>query len=74
MKALGIEVFNFELHVSWQIPESDVLLFFDLKPDTRVLTLERLRGKEDFPFVFFISYFNPAIGITGNDDFRQTAV
>ena len=71
MKALGIQVFNFELHVSWQVPESDVLLFFDLKPDTRVLTLERLRGKEDFPFVFFISYFNPAIGITGNDDFSK---
>lgn len=71
MKAMGISVFNFELHVSWQIPENDVLSFFDLKPGTRVLTLERLRGKEDFPFVFFISYFNPAIGITGNDDFSK---
>ncbi len=71
MNALGIKVFNFELHVSWQVPEKDVLSFFDLKPESRVLTLERLRGKEDFPFVFFISYFNPEIGITGNDDFSR---
>lgn len=71
MKALGIAVHNFELHVSWQEPEAKVLSFFDLKPETKVLTLERLRGKENFPFVFFISYFNPDIGITGNDDFSR---
>lgn len=71
MAALGMTVQNFELHVSWQVPEKDVTSFFDLKPDTKVLTLERLRGKENFPFVFFISYFNPTIGMTGNDDFSR---
>ena len=71
MKALGIAVHNFELHVSWQEPEKRVLSFFDLKPETKLLTLERLRGKENFPFVFFISYFNPEIGMTGNDDFSR---
>lgn len=71
MKAMGIAVCNFELHVGWQIPEKDVSNFFDLKPDSKVLTLERLRGKENFPFVYFISYFNPAIGMTGNDDFSR---
>lgn len=71
MKAMGIQVYNFELHVSWQVPDKDVLSFFDLNPDTRVLTLERLRGKENFPFVSFISYFNPKIGMTGNDDFSH---
>lgn len=71
MKAMGITVRNFELHVSWQVPDIDVITFFDLKPDSGVLSLERLRGKEDFPFVYFISYFNPKIGITGNDDFSR---
>ena len=71
MKALGIAVHNFELHVSWQEPEKSVLSFFDLKQGTKILTLERLRGKENFPFVFFISYFNPSVGITGNDDFSR---
>ena len=71
MKALGIPVSNFELHISWVIPEDHVLSFFGLEPNTRVLVLERLRGKENFPFVYFISYFNPAIGLTGNEDFSQ---
>lgn len=71
MKALGIAVCNFELHVGWQIPSPDVASFFGIKPDSRVLTLERLRGKENFPFVYFISWFNPEIGITGNDDFSR---
>ena len=71
MKALGITVHNFELHLSWVVPEKSVLSFFDLKPGTRVLCLERLRGKENFPFVYFISYFNPSIGMTGNEDFSK---
>lgn len=71
MKALGIAVHNFELHISWKVPEKEVLDFFDLKPNTKLLSQERLRGKENFPFVYFISYFNPAIGLTGNEDFSQ---
>lgn len=71
MKALGITVCNFELHVGWQIPDKDVIAFFGLKPGTRVLTMERLRGKEKFPFVYFISYFNPEIGMTGDEDFSR---
>jgi GntR family transcriptional regulator len=53
------------------VPEKSVLSFFDLKPSTHVLCLERLRGKENFPFVYFISYFNPSIGMTGNEDFSK---
>jgi GntR family transcriptional regulator len=71
MKALGILVHNFELHISWVIPEDEVLTFFGLTPNTRVLALERLRGKENFPFVYFKSYFNPEVGLTGNEDFSQ---
>lgn len=71
MAALGVEVQNFELHISWVIPDNEVLSFFDLKPNTRILKLERLRGKVGFPFVHFISYFNPAIGLSGDNDFSQ---
>lgn len=71
MKALGIQVQNFELHLSWQIPSLEVSSFFNLEPDKQVLTLERLRGKKNFPFVYFISYFNPELGITGNENFAS---
>ena len=36
----------------------------------RVLKIERLRGKEDFPFVYFISEFNPAIPLNGSENFN----
>jgi len=71
MKALGIQVQNFELHISWIFPDEEVAAFFGLASDKRILVLERLRGKENFPFVYFISYFNPEIGLTGNEDFSQ---
>ncbi len=71
MKALGIDVCNFELHLSWKQPTGDAAAFFNISPTTRVLTLERLRGKKDNPFVYFISLFNPALKLTGNEDFTR---
>ncbi|WP_270087503.1 GntR family transcriptional regulator [Sphingobacterium sp. SYP-B4668] len=71
MKNRGIEVKNFELHVSWVIPDSNVQHFFDIKEGQKVLKLERLRGKIDDPFVYFISYFHPRVGLTGEEDFKR---
>ena len=33
--------------------------------------LERVRGNKEYPFVSFISYFNPIIPLTGDEDFTQ---
>ncbi|PWB25008.1 GntR family transcriptional regulator [Flavobacterium sp. HTF] len=71
MKALGIETKNYELHLSWVKPNEELCLFFDIKDDVRILKLERVRGKAEYPFVYFISYFNPRIGLTGNEDFSR---
>nr|WP_294929421.1 GntR family transcriptional regulator [uncultured Flavobacterium sp.] len=71
MKALGITTKNYELHLSWVKPTEELCLFFDIKEDVKVLKLERLRGKAEYPFVYFISYFNPRIGLTGNEDFSR---
>jgi GntR family transcriptional regulator len=70
MKAQGFEVGNFELHISWKSPSSSAISsFFGTDPKTKLLCMERLRGKIDNPFVYFISYFNPSIGLTGNENF-----
>ncbi len=71
MRAIGIEVHNFELHIEWKFPPEEVSAFFDIHPKTRVLCLERLRGKKGFPFVYFISYFNPSIPLTGSENFNR---
>jgi GntR family transcriptional regulator len=71
MKARGIPIKNFELHISWVFPDESLAHFFDLSRDKKVLKLERLRGKPEGPFVYFVSYFHPRIGLTGEEDFKR---
>lgn len=71
MKALGVKVRNFELHLSWKTPDEEVANFFSMDQKEHVFTLERLRGNELFPFVYFISYFNPRIPLTGTESFSS---
>ncbi|MFD1768817.1 GntR family transcriptional regulator [Sphingobacterium suaedae] len=71
MKNRGMEVKNFELHVSWVVPEAPIANFFGIKDGQKVLKIERLRGKPDDPFVYFISYFHPRVGLTGEEDFKR---
>jgi len=71
MKSLGVEIRNFELHVSWEEASEEFCTFFNLKNPVEILKLERLRGNPERPFVYFISYFNPIIGMTGNEDFSR---
>ena len=62
MRLLGIEVENFELHIYRQRPTNEAKLFFNINDDeTKVLRIERLRGKVDIPFVYLASEFNHEI-------------
>lgn len=71
MEARGIPIKNFELHISWVFPEQHVADFFDIKTDKKILKMVRLRGGAEGPFVYFISYFHPRIGLTGDEDFKR---
>jgi GntR family transcriptional regulator len=71
MKARGIPIKNYELHISWVHPEEKIADFFGIKADRKILKLERLRGKPESPFVYFVSYFHPRVGLTGEEDFKQ---
>jgi GntR family transcriptional regulator len=71
MKALGMEVKNYELYIGWVKPTKELCQFFEIEEDAKILKLERLRGNLEYPFVYFISYFNPRIGLTGNEDFSR---
>ncbi len=71
MAARGIPVRNFELHVSWEIPNSGLVDFLGIDPDQKILKLERVRGGPEGPFVYFVSYFHPRIGLTGEEDFKR---
>ncbi len=71
MKHLGMEVENFELHLSRKKAPAEACAFFNVSTDTRLLCLERLRGRPGQPFVYFISYFNPSIPMTGEEDLSK---
>jgi GntR family transcriptional regulator len=71
MQARGLKVRNFELHVTWVLPDSDTAEFFKISPTQKILKLERLRGTPEGPFVYFISWFHPRIGLTGEEDFKR---
>jgi len=71
MKLRGINIKNFELHVSWVFPDEALAAFFEIKADRKILKMERVRGKPNEPFVYFVSYFHPRIGLTGDEDFKR---
>ena len=71
MKLRGIPIKNFELHVTWAYPDEALANFFEIKTDRKLLKMERVRGKPEEPFVYFVSYFHPRVGLTGEEDFKQ---
>jgi GntR family transcriptional regulator len=71
MALRGIPIKNFELNISWVLPEESIANFFEIRGNKKVLKLERLRGRPEGPFVYFVSYFHPQIGLTGEEDFKR---
>ncbi len=71
MKLRGITVRNFELHITWEYPDEFLANFFEIKSDRKILKMERVRGTAEEPFVYFVSYFHPRIGLTGDEDFKR---
>jgi len=71
MKMLGIEVRNFELHISRKRATPEIAGFFEVEEETRCVVMERVRGNPSYPFVYFISYFNPGLPITGEENYNM---
>ena len=71
MKMLGIEIRNYELRIYHKNPNKEASRFFDIESNTRCVVMERLRGNTSYPFVFFISYFNPRLPISGEENYNQ---
>ena len=61
MKMLGIEIRNFELHISLKRPTEEIGTFFDLgsNPDTRCVVMERVRGKKRISVCLLHLLFQP---------------
>lgn len=71
MQSMGLSIRNYELHICWEPASLGVADFFHIKEGTPVLQMSRVRGTLTSPMVYFYSYFNPAIGMSGDEDFAQ---
>ena len=71
MKSKGIEIVNYTTELSWAIPPMEVLNFFGYEKKVKMLKMERVRGDKKNQFVYFISYFNPKLGLRGDEDFNR---
>lgn len=71
MQSKGIRIKNYEITTSWEEASEEVAQFFRISPGKKIIKMERLRGREEYPFVYFISFFHPMVGLTGNEDFSR---
>lgn len=62
---------TYGINVSWMKPDETVCKFFAISHKKEVLCMERLRGLDKGPIVYFISYFHPRVGLTGKEDFNK---
>lgn len=71
MNDKGILFKNIEISVEWVEPPDEVADFFNISKEKLVLKMNRLRGMEEEPIVYFTSYFHPRIGLKGTEDFSK---
>lgn len=67
----GVKFINYKIEINWVKAEKEVALALQIEENKKILKLERLRGLNKGPFVYFISYFHPRIGLTGKEDFSK---
>lgn len=71
MNEKGIAFKTYEIDVNVVKPDEAVAKFFSIGKDKEVVCMERLRGLDEGPIVYFISYFHPRVGLTGKEDFSK---
>ncbi len=71
MNSKGIQIKNYEIGTEWVEPSAEIAQFFRIPEGKKILKMSRLRGRIEYPFVYFISYFHPNVGLTGNEDFSK---
>lgn len=71
MNNKGMAFKIFEIDVNWVKPTDAVAKFFSISKDENILCMERLRGLDTGPIVYFVSYFHPRVGLTGKEDFNK---
>ena len=71
MNDKGISFINYDIHAEFIKPTAEIASVLGIPVEKEILRLDRVRGTKDGPFVWFISYFHPRIGLSGKEDFTR---
>ena len=71
MDEKGVVFKNYSVKASSVLPDKEIQQLFNIAEEVKVVKLERLRGLEKGPIVYFISYFNPITGLKETEDFSM---
>lgn len=71
MQDQGLTFINFDIQSTEVLATQDIALSLEIKESRKVVKLERVRGFENGPFLYSVSFFHPRIGITINEDFTR---
>jgi len=69
MDEKGVSFKNYTIKVSKVVPDKEIRQLFNIADGVKVIKLERLRGLNKGPIVYFISYFHPRTGLTEREDY-----
>lgn len=71
MNEQGVRLMVYEQHCETVLADPVLASFFQIPEGHSLFCLKRLRGSHQGPFVYFVSYFHPRIGIHAGDDFSR---
>lgn len=71
MAAKHITVQNYRLNYEFTAPGKAVVQGLQLKPGVKVWRLERVRGWNDQPVLYSVSWFHPRLSLKGSEDFGR---
>ncbi|TKK71862.1 GntR family transcriptional regulator [Ilyomonas limi] len=71
MDEKGVSFKNYAIKVSKVLPDKEIRQLFNIAEGVKVVKLERLRGLEKGPIVYFISYFHPRTELTEDEDYTK---
>jgi GntR family transcriptional regulator len=71
MDEKGVAFKNYSVKASSVVPDKEIQQLFNIADGVKVVKLERLRGLDKGPIVYFVSYFNPLTGLRETEDFSK---
>lgn len=71
MDEKGMVFKNYSIKVTMVQPDKEIQQLFNIRDGVKVLRMERLKGPDSGPVVYFISYFHPRTELTADDDFSK---